>query len=186
MLVRFVAGFPAFREPPAGTGESILAYIIIYLYLHVSGISYICWIILDHAILCDLIPCDFAWFCSRNKNTWIILNSFWHRFWSLLEPAWSILNCLRICLTLFDCFVWLRWWPDQLRRVREDDDGQVSHERKLRAFQSLSCAQPTQLWCTEPVACSSRQQAVSWIATWCLQQNDASKKCSLTLRLLQI
>lgn len=135
--------------------------------------------LLDHAILCDLIPCDFKWFCSRNKNIWIILNSFWHRFWSFLEPAWSILDCLRICLTLFDCFVWLRWWPDQLRRVREDDDGQVSHERKLRAFQSLSCAQPTQLWCTEPVACSSRQQAVSWIAIWInMMQGAKMYSCS--------
>ena len=87
------------------------------------------------------LSCDYALVLTHSE---FILTPF-------LIVSWTILNYLELAHSL----VLLRWWPDQLRRVREDDDGQVSHERKLRAFQSLSsCAQQTQLWCTEPVACS--------------------------------
>ena len=133
MLIRFVAGLPAFYEWPVGNGESIFAG-----------------------------SCDIMWFCSGIDTHLIHSDTVSIRFLNERELSWTILTYLKLSeswsilnyLELSDCLALLRWWPDQLRRVREDDDGQVSHERKLRAFQSLSsCAQQTQLWCTEPVAC---------------------------------
>ena len=59
MLIRFVAGFPAFHEPPAGTGDCIFAW------------------------SCDIVWFDTMWFCSciwTYLNTWIHSDIVFDRF----------------------------------------------------------------------------------------------------------
>lgn len=98
MLVRFVAGFPAFREPLAGTGECILALYQVY---RIFAGSF--WIMQSCVIWYHVILHDFALVIRTLELSWIHSDIVFDGFLNQLEVSWTVWESVWHCLTvLFD------------------------------------------------------------------------------------